>query len=383
MPAQWSRELKLREFNKEPPITWEFSQRASQRVKLAAERRLSLGERIAGNSVGPVVRSGHDIICELLNAFRPWVYRWDYKPTEAPHRDLRSINILAFTRSWFQNPNSFDNVLHTYQTDSSRNPLGPTDQRSQIRTFNVAPSWTRLLSNNAVFTLGGFVRHDQYNYYPSSNLFDDLSPIQQETVAQGRTLTNAGLRTALSYAKGAHNLKVGATYQQTFLNENDNIGIVDNELLPSLTDENGSSCFVNAVAVGSPCTDLLPFDLTRRGGLFAFRGHTDVKQLALYIQDQITKGSWSFNVGLRGDFHNGLTTHKEAQPRLGIAYNIKKTNTVLRVSTSQSARRKIPGALHDIHASCRNGRANDNSCPSGSGIWKYRSPHEASCGLSG
>lgn len=239
---------------------------------------------------------------------------------------------LGFTRSWFQNPNGFDNVLHTGQTDPSGNPLGPTDQRSQIRTFNIAPSWTRLLSTNAVFTLGGFVRHDQYNYYPSRNLFDDLSPIQQESVAQDRTLTNAGLRTALSYVKGAHNIKLGATYQQTFLNENDNLGIVDNGLLPSLTDRNGNPCFVNGVALGSPCSDLLPYDLTRGGGLFAFRGHTDVKQLALYVQDQITKGNWSFNVGLRGDFYNGLTTHKEPEPRLGLAYNIKRTSTVLRFS---------------------------------------------------
>src|SRR5207248_3145315 len=51
---------------------------------------------------------------------------------------------LGFTRSWFQNPNSFGNVLHTGQTDPAGNPLGSTDQRSQIRTFNIAPSWTRL-----------------------------------------------------------------------------------------------------------------------------------------------------------------------------------------------------------------------------------------------
>jgi hypothetical protein len=254
--------------------------------------------------------------------------RVDYQLTKA---DSIQLN-LGFTRSWFQNPNSFDNVLHTGQTDPAGNPLGTTDQRSQIRTFNIAPSWTRLLSTNAVFTLGGFVRHDQYNYYPSGNLFDDLSPIQQETVAQDRSLTNAGLRSALSYVKGAHNIKLGATYQQTFLNENDNLGIVDNGLLPSLSDGNGNPCFVNGVASGSPCSDLLPYDLTRGGSLFGFRGHTDVKQLALYIQDQITKGNWSFNVGLRGDFYNGLTTHKEAQPRLGVAYNIKRTNTVLRAS---------------------------------------------------
>ena len=160
----------------------------------------------------------------------------------------------------------------------------------------------------------------------------DLSPIQQETVAQDRTLANTGLRTAFSYVKGAHNIKVGATYQQTFLDEHDNLGIVDNSLLPSLSDANGNPCFVNGVALNSPCTDLLPFDLTRGGGLFGFRGHTDVKQLALYAQDQITKGNWSFNIGLRSDFYNGLTTHKELEPRLGIAYNIKPSNTVLRLS---------------------------------------------------
>ncbi|MCU1272269.1 MAG: Oar protein [Acidobacteriaceae bacterium] len=240
--------------------------------------------------------------------------RLDYQLSTA---DSIHVN-LGFTRSWFQNPNSFDNVLHIGQTDPSGKPLGPTDQRSQIKTFNIAPSWTRLLSNTTVFTLGAFVRRDQYNYYPSPNLFNDLSPIQQETVAQNRTLTNAGLRTDVSYVKGIHNVKVGATYQQTFLNENDNLGIVD----PNFNDPTSAS--FNPV--------LAPFDLTRGGGLFTFRGHTDVKQLALFVQDQITKGNWSFNVGLRGDFYNGLTTHKEAEPRVGIAYNIKQTNTVLRVS---------------------------------------------------
>jgi TonB dependent receptor len=87
---------------------------------------------------------------------------------------------------------------------------------------------------------------------------------------------------------------------------------------------------------GSPNPDFNPllvgFDLTRNGTLFPFNGHTDVKPASVYAQDAISKGDWSFNVGLRGDFYNGLTSHAEAQPRLGVAYNIKKTNTVLRVS---------------------------------------------------
>ena len=61
-----------------------------------------------------------------------------------------------------------------------------------------------------MFTLGGFVRRDHYNYYPSNNPFADLGPIQQETVVQNRNLTNAGLRSDLSYVKGIHNLKAGS-----------------------------------------------------------------------------------------------------------------------------------------------------------------------------
>jgi hypothetical protein len=157
--------------------------------------------------------------------------------------------------------------------------------------------------------------------------FDDLSPIQQETVAQDRKLTNAGLRTTLSYVKVAHNVKLGATYQQTFRDENDNLGIVDNGLLPSLADGNGNPCFANGVSLNSPCSDLLPFDLTRGGSLFVSRGHTDVKQLALYVEDQITKGNWSFNVAPRGDFYNGLTTHKEPEPRVSPTTSSERTQS--------------------------------------------------------
>ena len=53
-----------------------------------------------------------------------------------------------------------------------------SDQRSQIRTFNIAPTWTRILNANAVLTIGAWVRRDEYNYYPSPNLFNDLGPLQ-------------------------------------------------------------------------------------------------------------------------------------------------------------------------------------------------------------
>jgi hypothetical protein len=125
-------------------------------------------------------------------------------------------------------------------TDQFGNSVGSSDQRSQIKTFNIAPSWTRILSPTAVFTLGGFVRRDQYNYYPSNNPFADLGPIQQETVDQNRTLANAGIRSDLSYVKGIHNLKTGATYQQTFITEKNHLGIVDPLLNAPCLNANGS-----------------------------------------------------------------------------------------------------------------------------------------------
>jgi hypothetical protein len=262
----------------------------------------------------------------------------------------------GFTRSWFQTPNSFDSqlalpwngvVVSNGGLDPFGNPVGVTDQRSQIKTFNIAPSWTRLLSNTSVFTLGAFVRRDQFNYYPSGDPFADLGPtdLQRESVAQNRTLTNAGLRADYSYVKGIHNLKIGATYMQTFLDENDSLGIVDPTLNPICVNGAGGPVINPSLTSTSQCAgvgaapnpaldpNLVPFDLTHDGStLFNFNGHTDVKELALYVQDTITKGNWNLNLGVRGDFYNGLTTHKEGEPRLGIAYNIKPSNTVLRVS---------------------------------------------------
>jgi len=293
--------------------------------------------------------------------------RVDYQLSAA-----NSIHLnLGFTRSWFQTPNSFDTQLATAWSgsgglDPNGNVVGAADQRSQIKTFNIAPSWTRVLSTNAVFTLGAFVRRDAYNYYPSKNPFADLGPIQQSTVAQNRTLANVGLRSDLSYVKGIHNIKLGATYQQTFLTENFSLGIVSPFLnSPCLDASNNpvagfndpSQCagaglqpnIASNPNATSPFTPLLGcYDLTRAtpspndncsgssSTLFPFRGHTDVKEAALYVQDQITKGNWSVNLGIRGDLYNGLVIARQAEPRLGVAYNIKKSNTVLRVSYGRS-----------------------------------------------
>jgi hypothetical protein len=292
------------------------------------------------------------------------------------NRDSMHVD-FQYTRSWFQTPNTFDGenatpwtglygVLPPIENYGGIGPngltVGPTDQRSKIGTFNIAPSWTHVLNTHMVSTVGGWVRRDGYNYYGSNNPFADLGPpsLQRQTVGQDRSLLNAGMRATLSYVKGINNVKFGADYEQTFLNEDDTVGIVDPAYnapcvtaatlvaVPGFTDPSqcaGSGYLANTLANTTGSTlypvfnpTLLPYDLTRGGTPYDVKAnapyltHTDVKEAALYIEDTITKGPWNFNLGLRGDTYNGLTSHGQAEPRVGAAYNIRSTNTVLRLS---------------------------------------------------
>ena len=251
--------------------------------------------------------------------------RLDVKPSS-----MDTINLnLGYTRSWFQTPNSYD------MQDAAGWPdgLGPdgvlvgsADQRSQIRTFNVAPTWTRVMNPKAVFTFGGFLRQDQYNYYPSNNPFADFAPdLQSETIGQNRTLTNAGLRTSLSYVSGIHNVKAGVTFEDTILTEKDRLGIVDpgfGETDPLLM------CY--DLTITAPLTNCA------QRGLYHYYGHADIRELAAFLQDTITKKNWTFNLGLRFDYYDGLVTANQAEPRVGVAYRIKGTNSVLRVSYART-----------------------------------------------
>jgi hypothetical protein len=292
--------------------------------------------------------------------------RVDLKPTTA---DTLSLN-FSFTRSWFQTPNSYDaqnatawNGLVVDNSGVGPNglPVGSTDQRSQIRTFNVSPCWTKLLNTNMVFTFGVFARQDQYNYYPSDNPFADLIPdLQLQSIGQNRTLTDLGTRASLSYVKGIHNIKFGVTYQDTILTEKDSFGIVDPTANAVCLNADGSPNTNPLLTDPANCTGFLQpnpnfnpllacYDLTRTAALpgsdtcpnatsrsYRYYGHADIREVGSYFQDTITKHNWTFNLGLRFDYYDGIVTAWQPEPRLGIAYHVKPTNTVLRVSYART-----------------------------------------------
>jgi hypothetical protein len=261
---------------------------------------------------------------------------------------------LNYSRSWFQTPNSYDNlnVQNVISGGTGANPIfgsvGNTDQRSKIGTFDIAPTYTRTIGANSVFNFGPYVRRDEYNYYPSNNPFADLGPpsLQNQTISQTRSLTNAGVHSDISYVKGINNIKLGAMYSQTFLRENDTLGLVSSTFNSPCVDVNGNSlpgftdpsqcAAAGYLSNGNFNSVLLPYDLTRGGGQYNFIGHTDVKELAMYLEDQITLKNWLFNLGIRGDLYNGLAIARQAEPRVGVSYNVKRTATILRVSYART-----------------------------------------------
>jgi hypothetical protein len=260
--------------------------------------------------------------------------RFDFQPNGT---NVFHLNLFA-ARNGIQIPNSYDQLTQ--------------DQRQRVLTWSFAPGYQHTFSAHTLLTINPYIRKDQFNYYASPNLFDD----QPATQSQNRQLLNWGVKADISTLQGKHNLKYGIDVKQTRLLENFNFGITDPTFNspcingdgisignPSLT--NPSQCasagYQPNVASNPNATTpfsaaLLAYDLTRHGTLFAFHGTGNIDQYAFYGQDEITLGHFLVTVGLRVDGYYGLTTSTQPEPRLGLAYNLKKTGTVLRTAYART-----------------------------------------------
>jgi hypothetical protein len=234
---------------------------------------------------------------------------WAVTPKDTTHLNL------FLGRSWFQIPNTYD------QQASGQ------DQRQMVRTYNISPGWIHLFSPSTALTISPFYREDELRYYPSRDPFADLPA----TVSQSRQLRNYGTKADVSYVHGAHNLKVGTQLMAYSLTESFNLGITD----PTFN----NPCLSPSPGAGQPCVPnpdfqpgLAPYDLTRGGTPFTFRGHANIRQAAFYAQDSITFGGLTLMVGLRGDIYRGLSDANGIAPRAGISYLYKPTATVFRIS---------------------------------------------------
>jgi len=228
--------------------------------------------------------------------------RIDYSPNA---KDTFHLN-LFLARNSFLTPNQFD-----------QQAIGQ-DQRQIVHSLNIAPGYVHIFSATTVLTINPYYRLDNVKYLASPNPFSD----QTITFGESRRLNNTGVKADLSYVKGKNNAKFGVQLSHTFLTEGFHFGITD----PGFNDP----------ADPTFLPGLLPFDLTRGGKPFAFHGHTDIKQEALYAQDNLTLGPATLSMGVRFDNYNGITKGRLLQPRLGISYLVKRTGTVLRASFTRN-----------------------------------------------
>jgi hypothetical protein len=217
--------------------------------------------------------------------------RFDWLPSDATAFHL---NVSA-ARSWFQVPNTYDQQA------------AGQDQRQPMTSFNVGLAFSRVLNLALLLTANTWVRQDRVNYFPSAELLAD----QPATLSQLRRLTSTGLRTDLAYSRGRNSAKGGVQIQVTSLSEAFRTGLTDPAFNSPCVDASGAPVGNPSFTSSSQCATagykentsyqpaLLPYDLTRGGTLFQFRGATTIHEESAYLQDSIRFGQFHVNLGLR------------------------------------------------------------------------------------
>ena len=261
--------------------------------------------------------------------------RIDYQPNGS---DAFHLNLFT-ARNWTEIPNALDQLTQ--------------DQKLRVLTWNIAPGYQHTLNSKTLITVNPYIRKDQLNYYASRDPFDDTPATQ----SQQRQLVNWGAKADVATSVGHHNIKYGVDAKQTRLLENFQFGVTDpafnspcivsdgagvgdpalinpNQCAPAGFEPNIAT---NPDVIGTPFSpSLLAYDLSRGGQPFVFHQTGVINQAAAYVQDGITLGRLEINIGLRLDHYAGLSESTQFEPRLGLAYNIKKTGTVLRAAYART-----------------------------------------------
>jgi hypothetical protein len=181
--------------------------------------------------------------------------------------------------------------------------------RTQDENFNAG--WQSIVSQTAVIEAVGFARFAKFKLTPSTN----DTPV---VVTSDRTLNNYGITPSISWANSHNDIKVGATVKRYPIRELFSFGITD----PTLNDPADPAFNPN----------LKPYDLTRGGLPFVFNARRNNSYYAGYLQDNLKFENLTVNAGVRYD-HNSLPVSDSAfEPRLGAAYYLPGSKTVVRAS---------------------------------------------------
>ncbi len=186
------------------------------------------------------------------------------------------------------------------------------DNNVQTNDWNANAGWQAVLGPTTVLDTTFFARNNRFTYRGSPN---DPSIVADSK----RSLDNYGVQPTLSFQLGtANSFKVGAIYKNYPISERFSFGITD----PALNDPDSDSF--------NP--SLAPYDLTRGGSLFRFQQSKTVTYLGGFAEDTLRLGDLTAQIGLRYDHNSFPKSESQVQPRVGLAYYVPATKTVLRAS---------------------------------------------------
>lgn len=225
--------------------------------------------------------------------------RIDYQATD---RDVVRLQAMA-GRSAFQLAN-----LRSQHANGQ-------DQRQLLRDAAVWVGWVHALSPSA--TIDALAAYRTSIAQLGSSAGD--TPV---TADQARHLSTSTVAANLNMIRGSHTLRGGFMWQHIPLSEDFSFGITD----PAF----------NAPGTEGFRESLLPYDLSRGGGRFYFSERGRGNLTGFHLQDTIRAGRFTFALGARYDAYRFLVKGYQFQPRLGIAYLLRETGTVLRASYNRN-----------------------------------------------
>lgn len=181
--------------------------------------------------------------------------------------------------------------------------------RQELRDDFQALNWIHTFNNSTSSEVTLFRRSS------TARLLDPALTGTPLFLDQNRRQRSEGIRAALTRSWANHLLKAGVAFRRAPLNERFALAVTDPEDAAEDVDPE-SPIFQFTLAD--------PFRFSeKRTGVFA----------SAFIEDQMKLGAhWTLDLGLRLD-HPDLIVHDNAlSPRIGVAYRILRTNTVLHAS---------------------------------------------------
>jgi hypothetical protein len=189
--------------------------------------------------------------------------------------------------------------------------LAGQDERVTTRDQNLNFGWQHIQSATSFLDVNLFGRFSSFRLNPSLN----DTPV---SASSDRTLDNYGINPAYTWIVGVHNFKIGGVYKRIPIDEHFAFGLTD----PGVNDPNSPNFNPN----------LSPFDLTRGGTDFEFRGKRTGTYYAAYAEDDVRLKRFTANLGVRYEHNDLPLTDAQLEPRVGVAYSIPASGTVFRAS---------------------------------------------------